>query len=136
MADATTATTEVPAKHEGAGFPPFKTETFPSQLFWLAITFVALYLLMSRIALPRIGTILEGRQQRISGDLGEAQRLKGEGDAKASAIYNRAFSADPEFYSFYRSLDAYRATLHSKGDVLLLDPSSDFFKYFKKGPGR
>jgi membrane protease subunit HflC len=79
------------------------------------------------------------RQIVIAEAYGEAQRLKGEGDAKSAAIYNKAFSADPEFYSFYRSLDAYRATLHSKGDVLLLDPSSEFFKYFNnpgKGTGR
>ena len=66
--------TEVPGKH--GGFPPFEKETFPSQLFWLVITFVLLYVLMSRLALPRMGSILEARRSRIEGDLGEANKLK------------------------------------------------------------
>ena len=61
----------------------------------------------------------------------EAQRIKGEGDAKAAAIYARAFNENPEFYDFYRSLDAYRASFKNKSDVLVLDPNSEFFKYFK-----
>jgi len=65
----------------------------------------------------------------------EAQRVKGEGDAKAAAIYAKAFSENPEFYSFYRSLDAYRASFKNKSDVLVLDPNSEFFKYFRS-PGR
>jgi membrane protease subunit HflC len=65
----------------------------------------------------------------------EAQRVKGEGDAKAAAIYARAFSENPEFYSFYRSLDAYRGSFKNKSDVLVLDPNSEFFKYFRN-PGR
>jgi membrane protease subunit HflC len=64
-----------------------------------------------------------------------AQRVKGEGDAKAAAIYAKAFSENPEFYSFYRSLDAYRNSFKNKNDVLVIDPSSEFFKYFKN-PGR
>jgi membrane protease subunit HflC len=77
------------------------------------------------------------RQIIVAEAYSEAQRLKGEGDAKAAGVYNKAFSQDPEFYSFYRSLDAYRATLHGKGDVLVLDPTSEFFKYFKNpGTGR
>jgi len=61
----------------------------------------------------------------------DAQRIKGEGDAKAAAIYGRAFSANPEFYSFYRSLDAYRQSFKSRSDTLIVDPSSEFFKYLK-----
>jgi membrane protease subunit HflC len=64
----------------------------------------------------------------------DAQRIKGEGDAKASAIYASAFGQNPEFYSFYRSLDAYRASFRSRSDVMLLDPTSEFFKYMKN-PG-
>jgi modulator of FtsH protease HflC len=60
-----------------------------------------------------------------------AQRVKGEGDARASAIYARAYSENPEFYAFYRSLDAYRNTFKGKNDVLVIDPSSEFFRYFK-----
>jgi membrane protease subunit HflC len=68
----------------------------------------------------------------------DAQKVKGQGDAKATGIYARAYEQHPEFYSFYRSLDAYRAGFRSKGDVLVLDPNSDFFKYFKSGgrPGK
>lgn len=61
----------------------------------------------------------------------EAQRIKGEGDAKASEIYAAAYSRNPEFYAFYRSLEAYRNSFRSKADVLVLDPSSEFFKYLK-----
>ncbi len=84
-----TAHTETPAG--GHPFPPFDKQTFPSQLFWLAFTFVALYLLMARIALPRVGSILEQRRQRISGDLSEASRLKGQSDA-AIATYEKALA--------------------------------------------
>lgn len=61
----------------------------------------------------------------------DAQRTKGEGDAKAASIYADAYSPNPEFYAFYRSLEAYRQTFKSKSDVLVLDPSSEFFKYLK-----
>ncbi len=67
----------------------------------------------------------------------EAQRLKGEGDAKASAIYAKAYGANAEFYSFYRSMEAYRATFRSRSDLMVIDPSSDYFRYFKApNPGR
>ncbi len=65
----------------------------------------------------------------------DAQKIKGEGDAKAAAIYAHAFSQNPEFYNFYRSLDAYRHSFKSKNDVLVMDPSTDFFKYFKSSGG-
>jgi membrane protease subunit HflC len=65
----------------------------------------------------------------------DAQRAKGEGDAKATATYAQAFGQNPEFYSFYRSLDAYRQSFRSKGDVLVVDPTSEFFKYLKS-PGK
>ena len=76
---------EVPASEHGRGFPPFDSQTFPSQLFWLAIAFIALYLLMSRIALPRIGSILEARRKRVEDDLAEAQRFKDGSDAAIAA---------------------------------------------------
>ena len=63
----------------------------------------------------------------------DAQRMKGEGDAKASAIYARAYEQNPEFYAFYRSLEAYRQSFKNKSDVMVLDPNSEFFKYFKNG---
>ena len=65
----------------------------------------------------------------------DAQRIKGEGDAQASKIYAEAFQRNPEFFAFYRSMEAYRQSLRSKSDVMVLDPSSDFFKYLKS-PGR
>ncbi len=65
----------------------------------------------------------------------DAQRIKGEGDAQAARIYAEAYGRNPEFYSFYRSLEAYRSSLRNKSDVMVLDPSSDFFKYLKS-PGR
>jgi len=65
----------------------------------------------------------------------DAERTKGEGDARASAIYAQAFGANPEFYAFYRSLDAYRKTFRGKGDVFVVDPATDFFKFMKNPDG-
>lgn len=65
----------------------------------------------------------------------EAQKTKGEGDAKASALYAAAFGRDAEFYAFYRSLEAYKQSFNNKSDVMVLDPSSSFFKYMKN-PGK
>jgi membrane protease subunit HflC len=75
------------------------------------------------------------RQVIVAEAYRDAQRIKGEGDALASRIYAEAFQRNPEFYSFYRSMEAYRQSLRSKADVMVLDPSSDFFKYLKN-PGR
>jgi membrane protease subunit HflC len=61
----------------------------------------------------------------------DAQRIKGEGDAKAAAIYAAAYGKNPEFYAFYRSMEAYRESFKNKSDLMVLDPSSDFFKYMK-----
>jgi len=61
----------------------------------------------------------------------EAQRVKGEGDARSTAIYARAYEQNPEFYAFYRSLEAYRASFRGKNDVLVLEPNSEFFKYLR-----
>jgi len=72
-----------------------------------------------------------------------SQKVKGDGDARASAIYAQAYGANPEFYAFYRSLEAYKATFRSKSDMMVLDPSSEFFRYLRnpagstvKGPGK
>jgi membrane protease subunit HflC len=64
----------------------------------------------------------------------DAQKIKGDGDAKASAIYAQAFGQNAEFFAFYRSLEAYRSTFRNRTDVLVIDPSSEFFKYMKN-PG-
>ncbi len=75
------------------------------------------------------------RQTIVAEAYKRAQTIKGEGDQKASAIYGKAFSENPEFYSFYRSLDAYKAGFNKKNDVLVLEPNSDFFKYLRS-PGK
>ena len=66
----------------------------------------------------------------------DAQRIKGQGDARAAATYAQAFQQNPEFYAFYRSLEVYRQSLKTKSDVLVLDPSSDVFKYLKSPSGK
>jgi membrane protease subunit HflC len=77
------------------------------------------------------------RQVILADAYRQAQKIKGEGDAKASAIYAQAYGQNEEFYNFYRSLEAYKATFRSKSDVMVLDPSSEFFQYFKQqGGGR
>jgi len=65
----------------------------------------------------------------------QAQKIKGDGDAKASAIYAAAYSANAEFYRFYRSLEAYRGAFRGRSDVMVLDPSSEFFQYFRQSGG-
>lgn len=67
------------------GFPPFQSETFASQLVSLVIAFVALYLIVSRIALPRVGSVIDERQDKIEGDLAEAQRLRDQSDSALKA---------------------------------------------------
>jgi F-type H+-transporting ATPase subunit b len=91
MAENKTIEITEPASERGAGFPPFQKDTFASQLIWLALTFVALYLLMSRIALPRVGAIFETRRNRIDSELTEAGRLKGESE-EALAGYEKAIA--------------------------------------------
>jgi F-type H+-transporting ATPase subunit b len=80
--------TEVPPKGH---FPPFQADTFASQLFWFAIAFVALYVIMSRLAIPRVGAIFDARRQSVEGDLAEAKRLKDSSDA-AIAAYEKALA--------------------------------------------
>lgn len=87
----TTSVEHAPASEHDGGFPPFQPQTFASQLVWLAIAFVLLYVLMSRLALPRVASIIEDRQKRIAGDLADAERLKQESDA-AVAAYEKALA--------------------------------------------
>lgn len=75
------------------------------------------------------------REVIIANAYKDAQRIKGEGDAKAAAAYAQAYGQDAEFYAFYRSLEAYRSSFKDRSDVLVLEPNSDFFKYLK-GPGK
>lgn len=77
------------------------------------------------------------REVIIANAYRDAQKIKGEGDAKAASIYGQAFGANPEFYAFYRSLEAYRGSFKNKGDLLVLEPNTEFFKYLKSsGRGR
>ena len=85
--------TQAHTEHPGGKppFPPFNKETFASQLVWLVIFFVALYVIISRLAIPRIGGIIEARSARIDGDLAEAKRLKDQSDA-ALASYEKSLA--------------------------------------------
>lgn len=74
-------------------------------------------------------TVIEAEAYR------DSEQIRGEGDASAASIYASAYNRDPEFYSFVRSLNAYRTTFNNKGDVMLVDPDSDFFRYLKNSQG-
>jgi F-type H+-transporting ATPase subunit b len=89
-ADDTTAGTQVPHKKEG-GFPPFDTTTFPSQIFWLAITFTFLFVVLWRMAGPRIQSVIATRRGRINDDLAQAQKHRGDAEA-ASIAYQTALA--------------------------------------------
>jgi F-type H+-transporting ATPase subunit b len=91
-AEGTTAHTEADGGHGGA-FPPFEADTFASQLVSLLIAFVALYLIVSRIALPRVGKTIDDRQNAIDGDLAEAQKLKDASDGALKAYETELASA-------------------------------------------
>ena len=82
--------TEVPGEHKGA-FPPFQSQTFASQLVWLAIAFVLLYVLMWKLALPRVARIIDNRQKRIDDDIADAGKLKTQSD-EAVAAYEKALA--------------------------------------------
>jgi F-type H+-transporting ATPase subunit b len=90
-AKGTTAHTEADA--HGRAFPPFQKDTFASQLVSLVVAFVALYLIVSRIALPRVGSLLDERQNAIEGDLAEAQKLKDESDNALKAYESELAAA-------------------------------------------
>jgi len=87
----THAHTEVPAEGHKEPFPPFRKDTFASQLVWLAIFFVLLYVLMAKLAIPQIGGIFAARQGRIDDDLEQARRLKAESD-ETLAAYEKALA--------------------------------------------
>ena len=85
--------TDAHTEHPGGKppFPPFNKETFASQLVWLVVFFVALYVIISKLAIPRLGGIIEARNQRIDGDLAEAKKLKDQSDA-ALASYEKSLA--------------------------------------------
>ncbi|HEY2136992.1 MAG TPA: F0F1 ATP synthase subunit B [Xanthobacteraceae bacterium] len=90
-AENTTAHTEAPGSPHKGAFPPFNRETFPSQLFWLVVSFALLYLITAKLVQPRIGGIIGARKDRIAGDLDEASRFKTEADG-ALAAYEKALA--------------------------------------------
>ena len=65
----------------------------------------------------------------------ESQIIRGEGDARAAEIYANAYERDPEFYAFYRSINAYKNAIGKQGDVLVLDPGNEFFRYLNNSSG-
>jgi F-type H+-transporting ATPase subunit b len=86
-----TTSTEAVAKGEHGGFPPFNSQTFPSQLVWLAICFALLYALMAKWALPQVAKVIEKRQKRIADDVAEAGKLKQQSDEAVEA-YEKALN--------------------------------------------
>ena len=77
-----------------------------------------------------------GRLRATRSSRCDAQRVRGDGDAQAIKIYAEAFGQDKEFFAFYRSMEAYRSSFRGKNDLLLLEPSSDFFRYLRDPQGR
>jgi F-type H+-transporting ATPase subunit b len=91
MADATPTTASTQAPDQGAGFPPFKTDTFPSQIFWLAVTFAFLFVVLWRIAGPRINGAITIRRAAINNDIEAASRARGDAE-DAQAAYQVALA--------------------------------------------
>lgn len=91
MADTHTGTLSEPKGEHGGGFPPFQAQTFGPQLLWLAITFGALYWLMSKVALPRVESVLKTRSDTIGRELEEAQRMRTQSE-EAGAAYEKALA--------------------------------------------
>src|SRR5476651_1008720 len=86
-----TSVEHVPAGDHKGAFPPFQSQTFASQLVWLVLAFVLLYALMAKVALPRVGAIIENRQKRIDDDIADAGKLKTQSD-EAVAAYEKALA--------------------------------------------
>jgi membrane protease subunit HflC len=82
-----------------------------------------------RAGADREAVVLEAEAYR------ESEQLRGDGDAKSANVYASAYNKDPEFYEFYRSINAYTTVFKDKGDLLILDPSSEFFKFLRNGDG-
>jgi len=87
----TSSEVQVPKGEHDGGFPPFQSQSFASQLVWLVIAFVLLYVLMAKLALPRVGGIIENRQKRMDDDVAEAGKLKQQSD-EAVAAYEKALA--------------------------------------------
>ena len=85
--------------------------------------------LVIRAAAARQVVVIEANAYR------DSETIRGDGDASSARIYADAFGQDPEFYEFYRSINAYKEVFQGKNDMLIIDPSSDFFKYLKSNQG-
>jgi F-type H+-transporting ATPase subunit b len=114
---------------DAAGFPPFNTETFPSQLFWFAIVFIVLYVTMARVALPRIASIFKNRANRVAKDLAEANALQGQVE-EARLGYEKTLSeakasaqalAQSTRTSLAKDAEAKRKTLDAELQARLVD---------------
>ncbi|HEX3944276.1 MAG TPA: hypothetical protein VHW69_09330, partial [Rhizomicrobium sp.] len=82
---APTTTTGTTAEHKSGGFPPFNTSTYPSQIFWLTVTFVALLIVMWKVAVPRIGGVIAERKGRIQTELANAEESRKQAEHAAAA---------------------------------------------------
>jgi membrane protease subunit HflC len=87
------------------------------------------------IAEQRTSTADKERTIILADAYRDGQKLRGEGDARAAEIYATAYNQDPEFYAFYRSIDAYRKSMGKGGDILVLDPNNEFFRYLNQSDG-
>ncbi|MFI5014919.1 MAG: F0F1 ATP synthase subunit B' [Hyphomicrobiales bacterium] len=121
MAAGTTAETEAQTEQK-AGFPPFEPEHFPSQLLWLAITFVAIYLFVSKVVVKRVGGTIAGRARRIARDLDEAAAAKARAD-EATAAYGKSLAeARDKAQSMARETrDAMNATSEARRKAIEAD---------------
>jgi F-type H+-transporting ATPase subunit b len=128
-AETTTAHTEADGGEHNGGFPPFDSSTFPSQLVSLAICFVVLYVIVSRIALPRVGGVIDARHNKIEGDLSDAQKLKDESEAALMAYESELAAARSKAQTMAAqnreklnaAADAERKTLEQKLATKLAD---------------
>src|ERR1035437_5611580 len=113
-----TASTEHPTEGGHGGFPPFQSQSFASQLVWLAIAFVLLYVLMAKLALPRVGAIIESRQKRIADDIAEAGKLKLQSDEAVAAYENAVDAARAIIERLIGSAASDKAVAAAVADVL------------------
>ncbi|MFQ5983635.1 MAG: protease modulator HflC [Woeseiaceae bacterium] len=89
----------------------------------------------SEIAEQRKSTADKERTIILADAYRDSQKIRGEGDARAAETYANAYNKDPEFYAFYRSIDAYRKSMGKSGDILVLDPNNEFFRYLNQSSG-
>ena len=121
MAAGTKAATETQAEHK-AGFPPFEPEHFPSQLLWLAITFGAIYLFVSKVVVKRVGGVIAGRADRISRDLEEAASAKARADEMTASYVKALAEARNKAQGMARQMrDSMNAASESKRKAIEAD---------------